>query len=400
MAESGELLELEGSTGFLEKVSGAALIALGLGFFIESYFDAKFGVTYLNLLHSRMAFTGIGFLLQVGLIVISLTAESHWSISSTHLRQMAAQSQNSAQTAALWIAYSISWLAEVVVLGTILRATFAFSWESLRSAGAIQNTGPVATATAHLSLLHLVHDHLPELLAGLAVFAVLSVRDYMRGHPDLGLWSRTAAAFAVVVGSVVFAFSEFSIHDKLLVEFIGYVLLIRAAYALYHSSARLSLSDKRLAFFAVAFMVPPFYAQFIYPNVLPQWGGAAKAKLWIRFQHDMIPFGVTSPAFLLEETEQGYYLLRSDTEEQPSPIQTAQRAAQCQSGEETGRTTEASSHEDDEAEEAQDASPRSEAAQCAQAEAKQVRGPALYSAVFVPRREVTQVIYQRSLTGE
>jgi hypothetical protein len=364
MTENVEKPKLETAAGILETIGKGILIAYGIGFFIESYFDAKYGVTYLNPFRSRVAFTGIALLIQIALVILILNAETIWGIGSSYWERCVSRTFGKSR-----IKYRIplvcSWLAETAALGFLVRFVFAFHLVDHRDI-LVQNGSPAGAPNSHpgVDILGTLHAMLPAIVVGISVFLLLTVADLMRRNKDQKTLLQDLAAVAVVVCCICFFWAEINIGDALVIDFTIFVAMIRLAFMIYKSDPHFQRTDLRLALIGICILLPTFYAERIYANVLPQWGGAAKTKLWIRFEKEIIPFGLRSPAFLLEETEEGYYLLRPNDD--PGVI--AGRPQDLQ-GSKDGTPT---------------------------LPLEQVPDPGSYSAIYVPRSEVTQVLYERS----
>jgi hypothetical protein len=370
------------ASGILETASRAILVAYGVGFFVESYFDARYGVTYLNPFHSRIAYTGIGLLLQIAAVVFVLNAESVWGINSTYWKQTIAKSFGRDKYKYM-VPFAITWLTETALLGFVVRFIFAlhikpradFIVHSVAPSGAQQ----VQPSVDYLATLRFIA--LP-LAAGIAVFVLLSIADVVRRRTNRR--ARDVAAVVAILVGLLFIYAEFRLSDMEVVAFTIYVLIIRIGFMLYRYDRHFRRKDLRLVAIGLSILLPTYYAAYIYPNVLPQWGGAAKTRLWIKFQHTIVPFGVTSPAFLLEETEEGYYLLRPDDD--PGAQASNQDAETAQ---ETGTAG------------SDVTTPTPSAAPTVQPrQPERLPDPKSYSAIYVPRGEVIQVLYERSDTDK
>jgi hypothetical protein len=91
--------------------------------------------------------------------------------------------------------------------------------------------------------------------------------------------------------------------------FVIFVALIRFAFAMIQRNPR-PLSIKRKAcLLLLALAAPILYAHAIYGHVSQQWGGGNGALVIIKFERDVPPFGLKSPVHMLEETDQGFYLV-------------------------------------------------------------------------------------------
>jgi hypothetical protein len=370
------------ASGALETASRAILVAYGVGFFVESYFDARYGVTYLNPFHSRIAYTGIGLLLQIAAVVFVLNAESVWGVNSTYWKKTIAKSFGREKYIYM-VPFAITWLTETAVLGFVVRFVFALH---LNRPGSfiVHSVAPAASPQAQVTVDYLATLRfiaLP-LAAGIAVFVLLSIADVVRRRPNRRV--RDVAAVVAIVVGLLFIYAEFRIWDPEVVAFTIYVLIIRIGFMLYRYDRCFRRKDLRLVAIGLSILLPMYYAACIYPNVLPQWGGAAKTRLWIKFQHTIVPFGVTSPAFLLEETEEGYYLLRPDDDpEAAESSRDAEGAPEAEGGAASAAT----------------ATPNASATPTSR-QPERLPDPKSYSAIYVPRGEVIQVLYERSDTDK
>jgi hypothetical protein len=389
MDDAAELIEedeeekpkLEGVTRILEIGGRAILIAYGVGFFVDSYFDAKYGVTYLNPFRSRVAFTGIALLIQVAIIVLVFTGEAVWRLSSTFWALCASE-----VTGRSHLLYKTSfltcWLIDTIFLGLLMRfaltlypsylhAQFASFFASLFAQG--QSAAAPSQSAAEVAAFHFPHP----ILAALSLFLVLTIPNLLKLKGAASSRLVDLAAASSIVCGLLFLWAEMQGQDSLAWSFVVYVLLVRFALIARQADPGFQRSGPRLAIAALVILIPVLYAERIYTNVLPQWGGAPKIQLLIRFEHQIVPFGCAAPAFLLEETEEGYYLLRPDSDTDAS----AQASLDVESAP-CPVTAQAKSA----------ANPKP----APESPSAHIFDPRAYSAVYVPRREVFQVLYKRS----
>jgi hypothetical protein len=365
MAEESAKQGFEAATGVLEAVGKGILIAYGIGFFIESYFDAKYGVTYLNPFRSRVAFTGIALLIQVGFVILVLNAETIWGVGSSYWYRSVRKSFGRARLR-FKIPLIFAWIAETVTLGFAVRFIFAFHLQDHPELLPPVQQAPQATSpNAGWHILDHLHGMGPVLVAGISVFILLTIADALRRYRENRGIFKEIAAIAVVLCCICFLWSEAKIGDPVVIDFTIFVAMIRFAIMIYRADPRLERTELRLAMMGLVILLPTFYAERIYANILPQWGGAAKTRLWIRFEKEIVPFGLRSPAYLLEETEEGYYLLRPNDD--PGSLDKTGISASSPEG--NSSTIPLS----------------------------QIRPPRSYSAIYVPRSVVTQVLYERSV---
>jgi hypothetical protein len=100
------------------------------------------------------------------------------------------------------------------------------------------------------------------------------------------------------------------------VAFIAFVALVRLAFTMIQRTPR-PLSIKRKAFLLlIAIAAPILYAHAIYGEVSEQWGGGHGALVVVKFERDVPPFGLTSPVHMLEETDEGFYLVDANNDHQ------------------------------------------------------------------------------------
>jgi hypothetical protein len=94
--------------------------------------------------------------------------------------------------------------------------------------------------------------------------------------------------------------------------FLGYIVfvaLIRLALVLFQKNRPALTIKKKAALFLLALAVPILYAHTIYGDVSQQWGGGHGALVLVQFERDVPPLGLTPRVHMLEETDDGFYLI-------------------------------------------------------------------------------------------
>jgi len=313
-------LEIENTKSWLDAGSKAFLILYGIGYFIESYYDSRYGIGYINPLRSKVGFTGIAFGLQVVAAILCFKMEevvNNSSLWAALCRQGSGWGRH-----LLKCPYYVTWIGECAViafilifvfvtgipytLSKVLHALMAFlaTHHSAVASGALADQ-PAATPTRNYSFLY----GLPAAVA----FAMMSIGGTLAAFTSVS--RRLCATLASIGGLFLFAFTASmgtELYPGLFLAMIFFVAFIRLGFGLIQSDLN-SMTNKRKAFlFLVALLVPILYAQSIYDRVSPQWGGAGAAEVRIQYERDVEPFKNPDSVRLLEETDEGFYLVPAD----------------------------------------------------------------------------------------
>jgi hypothetical protein len=299
--------QFEKSISWIDIGSKAVILIYGIGYFIESYYDSRFGVGYLNPLRSRVGFTGMAFAIQVITVILLLRLEEIGSFNSSFWLSSRRKTFGKAKRMFL-MAYWATWLSECAGIALLMEFVFATRFQA-----AVENVAAISNITSlsgnnHFSLVALLSGLGIPIMAGVALFLttlgrVLALKSKVK---------QSTGALLTTIGAVCFFILEVRIGDYSFPAFLVWVVILRVAFILFQYDPKLGSSKLQIGVFSLVLLVPIIYAWKIYQVILPAWGGAAKTELTIYFERDVRPFGLTSPVYLLEETEEGYYLLPSD----------------------------------------------------------------------------------------
>jgi len=299
--------QIEKSVSWIDIGSKAVILIYGIGYFIESYYDSRFGVGYLNPLRSRVGFTGMAFAIQVIAVILLLRLEEIASFNSSFWLLSKRKTFGKAKRMFL-VTYWSTWLSECAGIAIFMEFVFATHLQR-----AVENIAAASNVTSssgdnHFSLLAFFSGLAFPIMAGVALLLttlgrVLALKSNVKG---------STCALITTIGAISFFILEVRIGDHSFPAFFLWVVILRVAFMLFQLDPKLGSSKLQVGVFSLALLVPIIYAWKIYQVILPAWGGAAKTELTIYFERDVQPFGLTSPVYLLEETEEGYYLLPSD----------------------------------------------------------------------------------------
>jgi hypothetical protein len=298
--------QITGLRDLLDTGGKAVLVAYGVGFFIESYFDAQHGLTYMNPLRSRIAVTGISFLMQIAFVLIIFHAEDIVSTSSVFWRGEQFRDSGVPRTITR-SAFVASWMMDVAVVACFVMLTLTDQVTSaLDFTGTSVPGGTPSVEGPHTVTFGSLQFGWDSVLLAVAFLIARISAQLAQAAPALRLYWAALCSLSTLVLFVAMA----TWHATSFFIFCTYVGGIRAITALYRANKGRQEQYLRLALAVILLALPCYYSEFVYEKISPWWGGAAQAELWIRFKHDMVPFGVYSPAILLEETDEGYYLLQ------------------------------------------------------------------------------------------
>jgi hypothetical protein len=298
--------QFEKSVSWIDVGSKAVILIYGIGYFIESYYDSRFGVGYLNPLRSRVGFTGMAFAIQVIAVVLLLRFEEIGSFNSSFWLSFKKKTFGTAKRM-FWVAYGATWLSECAGIALLMEFVFATRFQrAVENVAAASNV--VSPSGNHFSLTALFVGMAIPIMAGIAFFfttlgRILALKSNVR---------KSICALITTVGAIAFFILEVRIGDHSFPAFFLWVIILRSAFMMFQLDPKLTSSKLQVGVFSLALLVPIIYGWKIYQVILPAWGGASKTELTIYFERDVQPFGLTSPVYLLEETEEGYYLLPSD----------------------------------------------------------------------------------------
>jgi len=126
------------------------------------------------------------------------------------------------------------------------------------------------------------------------------------------------AGLITAIGGIAFIliFSRFDVEasnvHQIFVGYVAFVALIRIALVLFQKNRPAISIKKKAALFLLALAVPILYAHTIYGDVSPQWGGGHGALVLVQFERNVPPLGLTSRVHMLEETDDGFYLVNAN----------------------------------------------------------------------------------------
>ena len=306
--EVNDKTQIEKSISWIDIGSKAVILIYGIGYFIESYYDSRFGVGYLNPLRSRVGFTGMAFAIQVIAVILLLRLEEIGSFNSSFWLLSRRKTFGKAKRMFL-VAYWATWLSECAGIALLMELVFATHFQTaVENVAAISNVPSSSSGDTHFSLLALFSGLALQILMGVA-FLLTTLGRVLALKSNV---NRTTCALVTTFGALCFFILAFFMLDQSFPAFFAWVVILRVAFTLFQFDPKLRTSRLQVGVFSLALLVPIIYAWKIYQVILPAWGGAAKTELTIYFERDVQPFGLTSPVYLLEETEEGYYLLPSD----------------------------------------------------------------------------------------
>jgi hypothetical protein len=314
--------EFESTRSWLDAGSRAFLILYGIGYFVESYYDSRYGLGYINPLRSKVGFTGIAFGLQVITTIVLFKVEEIVNNSSIWLD--ASNSISGAQSHLLKIPYIATWLVECCLIALALTFIFATNVH-----GGLSDFGhavvslfrghsaavPSSIQNVSLSSSHEGPANMKDLFS-LAICFLLMVTGgtlvRFRQIPML------LAGLITAIGGVAFLliFCRFDVEasnvHQIFIGYVAFVALIRLALVLFQRNRPALSIKKRAALFLLALAVPILYAHTIYGDVSPQWGGGHGALVVVQFERNVPPLGLTSRVHMLEETDDGFYLVNAN----------------------------------------------------------------------------------------
>lgn len=334
MAQERESTQFDSTKSWLDAGSKAFLILYGIGYFIESYYDSRYGLGYINPLRSKVGFTGIAFGLQVLTAVVLFKVEE--IVNNSSLWGAASKSVVGFYSRLLKIPYFITWIVECCLIALVLTFIFATDvqgnlsqvghrlgqmlshLEQMLRPHIVAIPGPTASSQAEPP------DQAGPLDMKAALYMAISFLVMATGG-TLARFKRIPifiAGLLTTAGGIVFIItvSKSDAHASstrsVFLAFIAFVALIRLAFTMIPRNPR-TLSIKRKAgLLLLALAAPILYAHAIYGKVSQQWGGGHGAPVIIKFERDMPPFGLTSPVYMLEETDEGFYLVDAKDDHQ------------------------------------------------------------------------------------
>lgn len=306
-----EIIEFENTKSWLDAGSKAFLILYGVGYFIESYYDSRYGLGYINPLRSKVGFTGIAFGLQVITAIVLFKVEE--IVNNSSIWGHASTKVSPGYSYLLKIPYFITWLVECFLIAFVLTFIFATNVQ-----GSLSDFGHAvaqlfrAHPAAITSGLQSGPKSMKDSLSLAISFLVMAMGGTLVRFIRIPIF---VAGLLTTVGGIVFIIVakrpdvDRSSIQQVFQAFIVFVALIRVGFALYQRNLRTLPIRKRAFLFLLALVVPILYAHAIYGNVSPQWGGGHGALVVVQFERDVPPFGLKSPVHMLEETDEGFYLV-------------------------------------------------------------------------------------------
>jgi hypothetical protein len=323
MAETQhEFIPIENTKSWLDAGSKAFLILYGIGYFIESYYDSRYGLGYINPLRSKVGFTGIAFGLQALTAVVLFKVEEIVNNSSVWIA--ASKSVDGVDAALLRIPYFATWLVECCLIAFALTFIFATNVQAGLSEfmHAVAHLLPAHTSatTSALQGSPVVPSTPGPASMKDAVSMAIAFLVMATGGTLVRLRRPTRTLILIsglitTVGGVAFlaivrrAGLQQSSIQQIFFAYIVFVALIRIAFVMFQRDRQSSSVKKKAGLFLLALTVPILYAHAIYGDVSSQWGGGRGALVVVRFERDVPPFGLTSPVHMLEETDEGFYLV-------------------------------------------------------------------------------------------
>jgi hypothetical protein len=124
-----------------------------------------------------------------------------------------------------------------------------------------------------------------------------------------------AGAFSVLGGiAFLFGLLQFRIPTNnagphIYLWTIAFVILVRITANIYEGNVLIMRARKQAALFCLALTLPILYAQAICGGITSQWGGAGESRVVITFERPVPPLGLDGRVWVLEETDDGFYLV-------------------------------------------------------------------------------------------
>lgn len=322
MTQKRESAEFESTKSWIDVGSKAFLILYGIGYFIESYYDSRYGLGYINPLRSKVGFTGIAFGLQVLTTVVLFKVEE--IVNNSSIWAAASNSYRGWRSWLLKIPYFMTWIVECSLIAFVLTFIFATDVQgSLSQVGhaLVQmlraHSGATVSSQAAPPQAGLpgMNDALRMAISFLIMATGGTLARFMR-VPVVIAASLTTAGGALFLITACKANANPLSARPVVLAFIAFVALVRLAFTLIQRNPR-TLSVKRKAcLLLLALAAPILYAHAIYGDVSQQWGGGHGALVVIKFERDVPPFGLASPVHMLEETDEGFYLVDANDDHQ------------------------------------------------------------------------------------
>jgi len=311
-----KLIEFENTRSWLDAGSKAFLILYGIGYFVESYYDSRYGLGYINPLRSKVGFTGIAFGLQVLTAVVLFKVEE--IVNNSSIWFDASDSVTGAQSYLLKIPYIATWLVECCLIAFALTFIFATNVQ-----GSLSDFGHAVAALLKAHHAAATTPGIPSPAhegpaSTMDVFSLAISFLLMATGGTLVRFSRIPmllAGLITAIGGVAFILilckSDIGATDvhPIVLGYVVFVALIRLALVLFQKNRPALSIKKKAALFLLALAVPILYAHTIYGNVSEQWGGGHGALVLVQFERNVPPLGLTSHVHMLEETDDGFYLV-------------------------------------------------------------------------------------------
>ena len=279
-----------------------AVLCYGVGYVIEMTYDSVFGVYDLELIRARALYTGCSFVLLVAIIYFTFEVGASWRFVSMPWRHLSERLERYER-----LPRSLIFLIKSAAKFTILvELTQLSQWLFLAMYVPIDRLNYRSAELKHATL-EMAHDHHFFLLV--AIQTALLVGLFVSWEFLAEIWPRFAAGTTVVccVAYVIVTAKINDIPPGMMLWLLAVLMSIQAVRQFLKSSS----PKTRLVALLTCLLSTVLYARLIYPSVLPWFGGPPRATVRMVCERGC---GVENKQMrLIEETEDGYYLVPDDT---------------------------------------------------------------------------------------
>ncbi len=281
---------IDNRTSILQTISHILVVGAGvvylIGFFVVSAFDAKYGITDYSLFRTRVIGVGILFFCLVALPVLGTLRG--FALFGLDLERPFTQKVEIKKENRIFVIADAYLTSPLIAAGFPYLLVFLFpAFPEWAGIGILILVVQMALAvTLRLACHKWFNDH-PLILSGLSFLNAIALFLNLYRYADRTLFWTTAWFTSISIFTLAISLKSRTPTDIRKTEWERMVLAIIPVVLLT-------------------------YASKVYPKIRREFGGGSPVPIVLHLTKKLSPFGSDAPSVsLIEETEQGYYVLGS-----------------------------------------------------------------------------------------